>query len=117
MDTLRVSKNDTLDARGLALLQMQKNYLSTPAEEEMYTELRNRHRFYQEISKDGTKAKNRLKRALQDTFSEFENVFNGDNMAFYELVKVVPMQILFEIYLLNKLWNLYRIIWLVNYLK
>ncbi|QIL49914.1 IS110 family transposase [Weissella coleopterorum] len=90
MDTLRVTKNDRIDAIGLARLQLDKDYPYTVTEKEIYIELRYRHRFYQEIVTDSITAKNRLKRALQDTFSELENLYVGDNPIFYEIVKVFP---------------------------
>lgn len=90
MDTLRVTKNDRIDAKGLARLQLEKNYKPTYVEENVYLELRYRHRLYEEIVQDSVSAKNRLKKTLQDTFSEIENLFVGDNPIFYEIVKIFP---------------------------
>lgn len=90
MDTLRVTKNDRIDAKGLAHLQIEKNYKAKQIEQDIYIELRHRHRFYQEIVKDSVSSKNRLKKVLQDTFSEIENLFVGDNPILYKIVKLFP---------------------------
>ncbi|MBZ5977872.1 IS110 family transposase [Leuconostoc gelidum subsp. gelidum] len=90
MDSLRVTKNDAIDARQLATLQMTKHYPTTIVEGDVYLELRHQHRFYQEITDDGAQAKNRLHKCLQDTFSEIEQLFSGHSTSLYRIIQIIP---------------------------
>lgn len=90
MDDLRVTKNDVIDARQLAILQLDKRYASFVPEDDQYLELRRQHRYYQQITDDCATAKNRLHRCLQETFSEIECLFKGENYIFYKLILMVP---------------------------
>lgn len=90
MDSLRVTKNDVIDAKRLAELQLRKKYQPVESEEKVYTELRHQHRFYQDITTDGAKAKSRLHKSLQDTFSEIEHLFIGTNEMLYRVVEKFP---------------------------
>lgn len=47
MDTLRSNKNDELDAKNLAILQMNKEYVFTKRDNKIYQDLRWGHNFYQ----------------------------------------------------------------------
>lgn len=90
MDGLRITKNDAIDAKRLAILQLDKHYLADQSEEDNYLELRRLHRYYQEFNEDGARAKNRLHKCLQDTFSEIDKLFVGDNDTLYKLIEIFP---------------------------
>ncbi|MBS0949804.1 IS110 family transposase [Weissella minor] len=90
MDTLRNTKNDKVDARKLALLQLQKSFQPTAIEDEVYRELRRRSRFYSEMTQECANAKNRVQRLLEETFYTLPSVSNKDTLRFYEIAAVLP---------------------------
>lgn len=90
MDTLRSNKNDELDAKNLAILQMTKEYKFTKRDTEIYQDLRWGHHFYQELTQDLAKLKNRLHRSVQLTFSEIENLYVGENDMYYKILTLIP---------------------------
>ncbi|TYC47892.1 IS110 family transposase [Weissella muntiaci] len=90
MDTLRVTKNDRIDSKKLALLQLRRQYSFTKLEEKIYLELRRRYRFYQTITDDSVSAQNRLHKVLQETFSEIDKLFAGNELNLYRILEVFP---------------------------
>lgn len=91
MDTLRKTKNDRLDAKKLAIVQVKNKYDFTVMDKFIYSELRYAHRYYQVINQDYVTAKNRLHRALQLTFSDIEKLYSSNKTdVFYNIVKIIP---------------------------
>ncbi|WP_079395714.1 IS110 family transposase [Streptococcus suis] len=76
LDSLRVRKTDQLDAEKLAQSQFVLNRKTTYVQEEVYQNLRDLSRFYQNLTEDIVRAKNRLHKALQVTFPELENILS-----------------------------------------
>ena len=76
MDGLRVRKTDKIDAEKLALIQVNSNRKPTYIQEEVYNELRNLSRFYQNVTEDIVRTKNRLHKVLQLTFPEIEGILS-----------------------------------------
>ncbi len=73
LDSLRVRKTDQIDAEKLAQSQFVLNRKTTYVQEEIYQNLRDLSRFYQNLTEDIVRAKkNRLHKALQVTFPELE---------------------------------------------
>ncbi|MGU7948035.1 IS110 family transposase [Streptococcus suis] len=76
LDSLRVRKTDQIDAEKLAQSQFVLNRKTTYVQEEVYQNLRDLSRFYQNLTEDIVRAKNRLHKALQVTFPELENILS-----------------------------------------
>ena len=76
LDSLRVRKTDKIDAEKLAHSQFILNRKPTYAQEEVYQHLRDLSRFYQNLTEDIVRAKNRLHKVLQVTFPELENLLS-----------------------------------------
>ena len=76
MDSLRVRKTDKIDAEKLAKSQLVHNRKPTYVQEEVYQHLRDLSRFYQNMTEDLVRAKNRLHKVLQVTFPELENLLS-----------------------------------------
>ncbi|UUM54939.1 IS110 family transposase [Streptococcus suis] len=76
LDSLRVRKTDQIDAEKLAQSQFVLNRKTTYVQEEDYQNLRDLSRFYQNLTEDIVRAKNRLHKALQITFPELENILS-----------------------------------------
>ncbi|WP_201346363.1 IS110 family transposase, partial [Streptococcus suis] len=76
LDSLRVRKTDQIDAEKLAQSQFVLNRKPTYVQEEVYQNLRDLSRFYQNLTEDIVRAKNRLHRVLQVTFPELENILS-----------------------------------------
>ncbi|MGT2787950.1 IS110 family transposase, partial [Streptococcus loxodontisalivarius] len=74
LDSLRVRKTDKIDAEKLAQSQFVLNRKSTYVQEEVYQQLRDLSRFYQNLTEDIVRTKNRLHKVLQVTFPELENL-------------------------------------------
>lgn len=90
MDTLRNTKNDRVDARKLAVLQLQHHYQPTYIEDEVYRELRRKGRFYQLINQEKASAKNRVKRLVEETFSNVAAVLNPTTEQLSQVMAVIP---------------------------
>ncbi|WP_061841732.1 IS110 family transposase, partial [Streptococcus suis] len=75
-DSLRVRKTDQIDAEKLAQSQFVLNRKPTYVQEEVYQNLRDLSRFYQNLTEDIVRAKNRLHKVLQVTFPELENILS-----------------------------------------
>ena len=76
LDSLRVRKTDKIDAETLAISQFVLNRKPTYIQEEVYQELRDLSRFYQNLTEDIVRTKNRLHKVLQVTFPEMENILS-----------------------------------------
>ncbi|WP_153992419.1 IS110 family transposase, partial [Streptococcus suis] len=76
LDSLRVRKTDQIDAEKLAQSQFVLNRKPTYVQEEVYQNLRDLSRFYQNLTEDIVRAKNRLHKVLQVTFPELENILS-----------------------------------------
>ena len=76
LDSLRVSKTDKIDAEKLAQSQFILNRKPTYVQKEVYQNLRALSRFYQNLTEDIVRAKNRLHKVLQVTFPELENLLS-----------------------------------------
>ena len=74
LDSLRVRKTDKIDAEKLAESQFVLNRKPTYAQEEIYQNLRDLSRFYQNLTEDMVRTKNRLHKTLQVTFPELEQL-------------------------------------------
>lgn len=72
LDSLRHRKTDKMDAENLAQTQFVLNRKPTYVQEEVYEQLRDLSRFYQTLTEDIVKSKNRLHKILQVTFPEIE---------------------------------------------
>lgn len=69
-------KTDQIDAEKLAQSQFVLNRKPTYVQEEVYQNLRDLSRFYQNLTEDIVRAKNRLHKVLQVTFPELENILS-----------------------------------------
>ncbi|HFI0126923.1 TPA: IS110 family transposase, partial [Streptococcus suis] len=76
LDSLRVRKTDQIDAEKLAQSQFVLNRKPTYIQEEVYQDLRDLSRFYQNLTEDIVRAKNRLHKVLQVTFPELETILS-----------------------------------------
>lgn len=76
MDSLRARKTDKIDAEKLASSQFILDRKPTYVQEEVYQELRDLSRFYQNLTEDIVRTKNRLHKVLQVTFPEVESLLS-----------------------------------------
>ena len=91
LDSLRVRKTDKIDAKTLAISQFVLNRKPTYIQEEVYQELRDLSRFYQNLTEDIVRTKNRLHKVLQVTFPEMENILSTPiREQYWNLVMTFP---------------------------
>ena len=91
LDSLRVRKTDKIDAETLAISQFVLNCKPTYIQEEVYQELRDLSRFYQNLTEDIVRTKNRLHKVLQVTFPEMENILSTPTREqYWNLVMTFP---------------------------
>ncbi len=91
MDSLRVRKTNKIDAEKLAKSQLVHNRKPTYVQEEVYHHLRDLSRFYQNMTEDLVRAKNRLHKVLQVTFPELENLLSTPTgEQYWNLVMAFP---------------------------
>lgn len=76
LDSLRVRKTDKIDAERLAESQFILNRKPTYVQSEVYQNLRDPSRFYQNLTEDMVRTKNRLHKVLQMTFPELEQLLS-----------------------------------------
>lgn len=88
--TLRNTKNDKVDAKKLALLQLTKQYPKSHIEARVYKELRRQHRFYQSIAQERVNAKNRVHRLLQETFPSLTEIVGTASDTLYKIAMTIP---------------------------
>ena len=91
LDSLRVRKTDRIDAEKLASSQFVLNRKPTYVQEEVYQELRDLSRFYQNLTEDIVRTKNRLHKVLQITFPELESILSTPTgEQYWNLVMAFP---------------------------
>lgn len=91
LDSLRVRKTDKIDAQKLAQSQFILNRKPTYVQEEVYHELRDLSRFYQNLTEDIVRTKNRLHKVLQVTFPELESILSTPTgEQYWKLVTAFP---------------------------
>ncbi|SNV42142.1 transposase [Streptococcus acidominimus] len=91
LDSLRVRKTDKIDAEKLAQSQFLLNRKPTDVQEDVYQELRDLSRFYQNLTEDIVRTKNRLHKALQVTFPELESLLSAPTgEQYWNLVTAFP---------------------------
>lgn len=91
LDSLRVRKTDKIGAEKLAKSQLVHNRKPTYVQEEVYQHLRDLSRFYQNMTEDLVRAKNRLHKVLQVTFPELENLLSTPTREqYWNLVMAFP---------------------------
>ncbi|HFI0237231.1 TPA: IS110 family transposase, partial [Streptococcus suis] len=91
LDSLRVRKTDQIDAEKLAQSQFVLNRKPTYIQEEVYQDLRDLSRFYQNLTEDIVRAKNRLHKVLQVTFPELETILSTPTgEQYWNLVTAFP---------------------------
>ena len=91
LDSLRVRKTDKIDAEKLAKSQLVHNRKPTYVQEEVYQHLRDLSRFYQNMTEDLVRTKNRLHKVLQVTFPELENLLSTPTgEQYWNLVMAFP---------------------------
>ena len=84
-------KTDKIDAEKLAKSQLVHNRKPTYVQEEVYQHLRDLSRFYQNMTEDLVRAKNRLHKVLQVTFPELENLLSTPTgEQYWNLVMAFP---------------------------
>lgn len=91
LDQLRVRKTDKIDAEKLAKSQFILNRKSTYIQDEVYQELRDLSRFYQNLTEDIVRSKNRLHKVIQITFPELESFLSTPaGEQYWNLVSLFP---------------------------
>lgn len=91
LDQLRVRKTDKIDAEKLARSQFILNRKPTYIQEEIYQELRDLSRFYQNLTEDVVRSKNRLHKVLQVAFPELESFLSAPTgEQYWNLVLLFP---------------------------
>lgn len=91
LDSLRVRKTDKIDAEKLAESQFILNRKPTYVQEEVYQNLRDLSRFYQNLTEDMVRTKNRLHKTLQVTFPELEQLLSAPTgEQYWNLVSSFP---------------------------
>lgn len=91
LDGLRVRKTDQIDAEKLASSQFILNRKTTYVQEEVYQNLRDLSRFYQNLTEDIVRTKNRLHKVLQVAFPEIENLLSSPTgEQYWNLVTIFP---------------------------
>lgn len=91
LDQLRVRKTDKIDAEKLASSQFILNRKTSYIQEEVYQELRDLSRFYQNLTEDIVRSKNRLHKVLQIAFPELEALLSTPTgEQYWNLVSLFP---------------------------
>ena len=91
LDSLRVRKTDHIDAEKLAQSQFVLNRKPSYVQDEVYQNLRDLSRFYQNLTEDIVRAKNRLHKVLQVTFPELEKILTTPTgQQYWNLVIAFP---------------------------
>lgn len=91
MASFRPFKTDRNDARELAMIQAINPNRFTYQEDRVYQNLRDLHRFYQNVTTDVARNKNRLHKLLQLTFPEIERVLSTTSgQLYWTLVNQYP---------------------------
>lgn len=90
-NNLRHLKTDRTDAHNLAKIQFDVPQPLTPKQDYRYHEMQNASRFYEELTRDLVKYKNRLHRALQSTFPQIEQISSSrSGEVYWHIVDLFP---------------------------
>lgn len=90
-NNLRHNKTDKVDAKRLALIQFAVPQKLTHSQSHRYHEMQNASRFYEELTQDLVKFKNRLHRALQSTFPQIELLnTSSSGQIYWQIVSLFP---------------------------
>lgn len=90
-NNLRYLKTDKLDAKHLVQLQFNSPQRISPKQDYRYHEMQNANRFYEELTDDLVKYKNRLHRALQSTFPQIEKLTSAHSgEVYWQIVNLFP---------------------------
>lgn len=109
LDGLRVRKTDKIDAEKLAQSQFVLNRKSSYIQEAVYQSLRDLSRFYQNLTEDIVRAKNRLHKVLQVTFPELGSILSmPSGEQYWNLVIAFPSKEFVLSLNQNQLSNLVR---------
>ena len=91
LDSLRVRKTDKIDAEKLASSQFVLNRKPTYVQEKVYQNLHDLSRFYQNLTEDIVRTKNRLHKVLQVAFPEIEILLSTPaGEQYWNLVSIFP---------------------------
>lgn len=91
LDSLRVRKTDKIDAEKLAESQFMLNRKPSYVQKAVYQDLRDLSRFYQNLTEDIVRTKNRLHKVLQATFPELESILSTPTgEQYWKLVLAFP---------------------------
>lgn len=91
LDGLRVRKTDKIDAEKLASSQFVLNRKPTYVQEKVYQNLHDLSLFYQNLTEDIVRTKNRLHKVLQVAFPEIENLLSTPTgEQYWNLVSIFP---------------------------
>ena len=91
LDGLRVRKTDKIDAEKLASSQFVLNRMPTYVQEKVYQNLHDLSRFYQNLTEDIVRTKNRLHKVLKVAFPEIENLLSTPTgEQYWNLVSIFP---------------------------
>lgn len=91
LDGLRVRKTDQINAEKLASSQFVLNRKPTYVQEKVYQNLHDLSRFYQNLTEDIVRTKNRLHKVLQVAFPEIENLLSTPKgEQYWNLVSIFP---------------------------
>lgn len=91
MSEFRMKKDDRHDARMLAKIQYFNKHRITKLKKDGYDKLNELSRYYDQLTNDYIRAKNRLHRCLQYTFPEIEDLMShptGSN--YFKIIKQYP---------------------------
>ena len=84
-------KTDQIDAEKLAQSQFVLSRKPSYVQDEVYQNLRDLSRFYQNLTEDIVRAKNRLHKVLQVTFPELESILSAPTgQQYWNLVIAFP---------------------------
>lgn len=90
-NNLRHLKTDRTDAHNLAKIQFDVPQPLTPKQDYRYHEMQNASRFYEELTRDLVKYKNRLHRALQSTFPQIEQISSSrSGEVYWHIIDLFP---------------------------
>ena len=91
LDSLRVRKTDKIDAGKLASSQFVLNRKPIYVQEKVYQNLHDLSRFYQNLTEDIVRTKNRLHKVLQVAFPEIEILLSTPaGKQYWNLVSIFP---------------------------
>lgn len=92
LDSIRHRKTDKIDAESLAQTQFVLQRKPSDVQEEIYEQLRDLSRFYQNLTEDIVRNKNRLHKVLQATFPEIEQLLSKPSgEQYWNLIIAFPL--------------------------